>query len=79
MGETLRRCVNAWSHRASVLEWRGRPYNQLLVSLLLAMGLAPHDFEAPGEPGFGDYSDNPGAYDIPDRRAPLPGLLAVNP
>ncbi len=56
-------------------EWRGRPYNQLLVSLLLAMGLTPADWERPDEPGFGSYGDSGGAYVLGDPRAPLPGLL----
>jgi len=31
----------------------GRPYNRLLVTLLQAMGLAPADYEAPGQKGYG--------------------------
>lgn len=59
----------------------GRPYNQLLVSLLKAAGLEESDYEKFGQRGFGVYD----AYDprytdhyeplIKDRNAVLPGLL----
>jgi hypothetical protein len=57
-------------------EWRGRLYNEFLISLMMAMGLTPEDWERPLVPGFGDYSDNMGAYVEGSRRDPLPGLLA---
>ncbi len=34
----------------------GRPYNQLLVTLLQSMGLAPGDYERPGQLGYGGAS-----------------------
>ena len=56
-------------------DWRGRPYNELLISLLHAMGLGPADYESDGEPGFGDYTNNrSGMYRLGDRRSPLPHL-----
>jgi len=36
-------------------EHLGRPYNQLLTSIMAGMGLSPADWETDG-PGFGDYS-----------------------
>jgi hypothetical protein len=42
----------------------GRPYNQLLVSLLQSMGLEPADYEQPGQPGYGAASTTD-----PDRSA----------
>ena len=64
----------------------GRVYNQLLVSILQGMGLAPEDYEQNGVPGFGNYVCRPpefgGAVDCAKiyapyltsavRRAPLP-------
>jgi hypothetical protein len=49
-------------------EHLGRPYNQLLTTLMAALGLTPEEWELPGRPGFGDYSciGDPyadGAYD----------------
>lgn len=44
--------------------YHGRPYNELLVTLLQAMGLSPADYETGGEPGYGDYS-----YDTPNSKA----------
>ncbi|MEM9188267.1 MAG: DUF1552 domain-containing protein [Myxococcota bacterium] len=37
-------------------EHLGRPYNQLLTTLMAGLGLEPGDWEMPGTPGFGDYS-----------------------
>jgi hypothetical protein len=37
-------------------EHLGRPYNQLLTTIMAGMGLSPEDWETPGSPGFGDYS-----------------------
>ena len=64
----------------------GRVYNQLLVSILQGMGLAPEDYEQNGVPGFGNYVCRPpefgGSVDVSKiyapyltsavRRAPLP-------
>ena len=59
-------------------DFRGRPYNDLLVTLLRAMDLQPEDWEHDGEPGIGDYRNNYlGQYDEGDRRSPLPYLTAV--
>ena len=33
----------------------GRPYNQLLTTIMSAMGLTQEDWELGGRPGFGDY------------------------
>ncbi len=56
-------------------EFRGRCYNELLITLMQSMGLQPQDYERGGEPGFGDYSGNYlGQYDLGDRRSPLPFL-----
>lgn len=51
----------------------GRPYNELLITLLQAMGLSPSDYEVNGQMGFGDYtSDIINQYNTTDRRSPLP-------
>jgi len=53
----------------------GRPYNELLITLMTKMGLSPNEWETDGEPGFGDYRVNfKGQYDFGDRRSPLPNL-----
>jgi hypothetical protein len=58
-------------------EYRGRPYNSLLISLLQAMGLDPADYEAPGKPGYGDYANNyQDQYSVADGQQPLPSLTA---
>jgi hypothetical protein len=49
-------------------EHLGRPYNQLLTTLMAGLGLSPEEWELPGRPGFGDYAviGDPyaeGAYD----------------
>jgi hypothetical protein len=49
-------------------EHLGRPYNQLLTSIMAGLGLTPDEWELPGRPGFGDYAviGDPyaeGAYD----------------
>ena len=33
----------------------GRPYNELLISIMQAMGLTPEDYQRDGNTGFGDY------------------------
>jgi len=54
---------------------RGRLYNSLLVTLLQSMGLAPEDYEQPGQSGFGDYTDNyQNQYSIADGQQPLPAV-----
>jgi hypothetical protein len=58
-------------------DFRGRPYNALLLSLLEAMGLAPEDYQASGQSGIGDYGDNyMNQYSIADGQKPLPYLKA---
>lgn len=53
----------------------GRPYNELLITLMTKMGVSPSEWETGGEPGFGDYRVNfKGQYDFGDRRSPLPNL-----
>ncbi len=63
----------------------GRPYNELMISIMAAMGLSYADWEADGEKGFGYYNNGPGPYG-PDkymqftdtdakRRRALPWLL----
>jgi hypothetical protein len=60
---------------------RGRPYNQVLVSIMQSLGLTRAEYEVPGKPGFGDYGDIFGRaeskYDVSDtaRQNPLPGIL----
>lgn len=49
----------------------GRPYNQLLVTLLQSMGLEVGDYERPGQPGYGAASTTD-----PDRTAYYAPLLA---
>jgi hypothetical protein len=53
----------------------GRPYNELLITLMTKMGLTHDEWETGGEPGFGDYRVNfKGQYNFGDRRSPLPNL-----
>lgn len=53
----------------------GRPYNELLITLMTKMGLSHEEWETGAEPGFGDYRVNfKGQYDFGDRRSPLPSL-----
>jgi hypothetical protein len=53
----------------------GRPYNELLITLMTKMGLTHTEWESGEEPGFGDYRSNlKGQYDFGDRRSPLPNL-----
>ncbi len=55
----------------------GRPYNELLISLMSAMGLSPADWEKNGQAGFGSYTKG-GYYNkeydafLNNRRSPLP-------
>ncbi|MDD9967390.1 MAG: DUF1552 domain-containing protein [Myxococcales bacterium] len=35
--------------------WPGRPYNEILITLLHAVGLQPEDYERFGQKGFGHY------------------------
>jgi hypothetical protein len=59
-------------------EFRGRCYNELLVTILQGMGLDPGDYERGGVAGYGDYSGNYlGQYDLGDRRSPLPFLTVA--
>ncbi len=66
--------VGAYANRYFI----GRPYNQLLVTLLEAMGLEPQDYERDGIKGFGTYSGiSPEYYQhlakyVPQRRQHLP-------
>ncbi len=54
-------------------ELRGRAYNSLLITLMEAMGLGPEDYQAPGQLGFGNYSDNyEDQYSLADARTVLP-------
>lgn len=55
---------------------RGRVYNQLLVTILQAMGLTPAEYEEGGVAGFGEYANRTG-YDTSETtmRNPLPTLL----
>jgi hypothetical protein len=41
--------------------YAGRPYNELLVTLLQGMGLGPADYQKLGRKGFGTYDFN-GCY-----------------
>ena len=53
----------------------GRPYNELLITLMTKMGLTHEEWETGGEPGFGDYRVNfKEQYNFGDRRSPLPNL-----
>jgi hypothetical protein len=53
----------------------GRPYNELLMTLMTKMGLTHDEWETNGEPGFGDYRVNfKDQYTFGDRRSPLPNL-----
>lgn len=53
----------------------GRPYNELLITLMTKMGLTYQEWESGDEPGFGDYRVNfKGQYDFGNRRSPLPNL-----
>ncbi len=57
----------------------GRPYNDFLITLMLAMGVKPYEWEIhnePGEPGFGRYDGNcNNQYDFGDRRSPIRELV----
>ncbi|HYX35359.1 MAG TPA: DUF1552 domain-containing protein [Oligoflexus sp.] len=54
----------------------GRPINELFITLMLAMGLSPEDWETEGQKGFGSYADNYlNQYDIGDQRTPLPRIF----
>ena len=53
----------------------GRPYNELLVTLMTKMGLTHDEWEFDGEQGFGDYRVNlKGQYNFGNRRSILPRL-----
>ena len=53
----------------------GRPYNELLITLMTKMGLTYDEWETSGEPGFGDYRVNfKNQYNFGNRRSPLPNL-----
>ena len=55
----------------------GRAYNDLLVTLMLAMDLTPQQWEQQGQPGFGAYSYTSAAPEDKtaktDQRSPMPG------
>lgn len=60
----------------------GVPHNRLLVTLLQAFGLKPHEYERFGRPGYGSYStvgkssrDFPIDYDASRHGDVLPGVL----
>ena len=61
--------------------WAGRPYNQLLVTVLQAMGLTPDDYQRLGQAGFGVYDGHARALAdhyrpfLQDKNAPLPLLM----
>ncbi len=56
-------------------EYLGRPYNSLLITLLQSMGLEPADYELPGQPGYGQYTDNyQDQYSISDGQQVLPSV-----
>jgi hypothetical protein len=58
------------------VEWIGRPYNELLITLMYAMGMAPSEWESGNVPGFGDYSRNfNNQYALGDQRSPLPAIV----
>jgi hypothetical protein len=42
---------------------RGRPYNQLLITILQSMGLQPADYEVGGVQGFGVYGSKTSTHD----------------
>lgn len=53
----------------------GRPYNELLITLMTKTRLTHDEWELNGEPGFGDYRVKfKGRYDFGDRRSPLPNV-----
>jgi hypothetical protein len=60
----------------------GVPHNRLLVTLLQAFGLRPHEYERSGRPGYGCYStvgkssrDFPIDYDASRHGEVVPGVL----
>ncbi|MEM9193930.1 MAG: hypothetical protein AAGF12_32445 [Myxococcota bacterium] len=61
----------------------GRPYNNLLVSILGAFGLGETDYQTPGDRGFGEYSDGMRNFEdyyrplltAAERTKPLPHLF----
>jgi len=62
---------------------KGVPHNQLLVTILQAMGLAPADYERGGQPGYGstDTTGKPASawpvdYDLSSVGQVLPGIAA---
>jgi Protein of unknown function (DUF1552) len=62
---------------------KGLPHNQLLVTLLQAMGLSPADYERNGRPGYGSTSTScrdpnawPVNYDLSQVGQVLPGIRA---
>ena len=58
-------------------DYRGRPYNSLLVSLAQAMGLEPADYDQGGGAGIGDLSGNAfHQWDLASATEPLPHLAS---
>ncbi|MEM6991317.1 MAG: DUF1552 domain-containing protein [Myxococcota bacterium] len=57
-------------------DYVGRPYNELLVSIVQAMGLSPAEYDVHGGPGLGEYRiSHPGnGYDVSDKSSMLPFL-----
>ncbi len=58
-------------------QWRS--YNQFLITIMLAYGLKPSDWEINGEPGYGQYHIANNATDrntLIDKVNPIPGILS---
>jgi hypothetical protein len=59
-------------------DYRGRPYNSLLVSIAQAMGLEAADYEQGGQAGIGDLSGNVfDQWDLASATQPLPLLASA--
>ncbi|MFK7827696.1 MAG: DUF1552 domain-containing protein [Oligoflexales bacterium] len=55
----------------------GKPLNELLITIMMAMGLNHTEWENESDPGFGDYSDNiDNQYDFGDKRSPIQEIKA---
>jgi hypothetical protein len=63
--------------RATSWAFAGRPYNQLLVTLLQSFGLTPSEYEQNASVGYGYYPATSTVYDLGDsaKRSPLPAIL----
>lgn len=63
-------------YREDRFPYVGHPLNDLLITLMMAMGLSPGEWEQGGERGFGDYSENfNGQYTPLDGRTGLTGIV----